>query len=317
MSAIALGVGLAGVGASLYNGSQARKQAASAANSSQVDIAALDQFTRDLARRNAIDSSNLERMLTPEVPQLRTDANNLVSSQMNPSGVDQYTTTALDQLARSNVSLAGTPLLAAAIEKARANLALGGRLSQDTRNETIRSGLATAGTVGRGNLGLGRDITARDLGLRSLDLENQRLTSATNLGGLELQRSQADADTSFNNRANILNALQLLQATQGNQFNRALSAAQYGQSIAPPVVGLDPASAGNLAVGNANNASAAHTNAANIYGASSNNFLNTAGNLFGAALLNYNRTGSGGYPEAVQYGGSGASPQPAGWLGRK
>jgi hypothetical protein len=109
-----------------------------------------------------------------------------------------------------------------------------------------------------------------------------------------------DANTAFNNRANLLNAINSLQGVQGNQFNRALAAGQYGQSIRPPVVGLDPGSVVDLTTGNASNRSAGLASQANIYGAQAQGYGQLAGQAFGAGLLAYNNrapssSGTGGF----------------------
>lgn len=285
----------AGIGA--YQQNKSSKMAADAAKAGQVDIGALDARARQIAQQNAIDSANLEAQMTPEVPALRQDANNQVKSQMNPSGWDDYSQQQLTGLANNPVGPAQTPLLRAAIAKAKADLALGGGLSRETQNQVTRQGLAKAGTVG-GGLGLGRDVVARDLGLTSLDLERNRLQAASQLGGQELAMEGQNAGTAFNNRTSLLNAVQMLQGIQGNQFNRAMGAAQFGESIQRPIVGLDPGSVVDLTVGNANNASAASANRANIYGAQGQNWMNMAGQLGGAALMSYGNSGAATYPSA-------------------
>jgi hypothetical protein len=103
--------------------------------------------------------------------------------------------------------------------------------------------------------------------------------------------NQFDADTGFNNKTSIMNAIQLMNATQGAKFGRNLSAAQYGQSIAPPTVGLDPSAVVNLSVGNSNAAGAAAANTANIKGQQSQNLLNFGGQLAANALIAYNKSG--------------------------
>lgn len=287
-------VGGAGLAMGAVQQNKASKAAKSAAAASQVDIGALDQRARQIAQQNAIDSRALEQAMTPEVPQLRTDANNQILQQMNPSGVDDYSRNQLSQLGQNPVGPADTPLLRAAIAKAKADLGMGGRLGADTQNAVTRQGLARAGTVAPGGLGMGRDIVARDLGLTSMDVERQRLQAASQLGGQEMALAGLDANTAFNNRSSQLNAVQLLQSLQGNQFQRALAAGQYGQSIRPPVVGLDPGSVVDLTVGNSNSAGAAAANQANIYGQQSNNWMNFGGQMAGNALLRYNSSPSGG-----------------------
>ena len=296
-AAILGGAALAG---SLYSGYQSNKTAKAGIKAGQVDIDALDARARQIAQQNAADSAALEQAMTPEVPRLRQDANNQILSQMNPSGFDEFSQNQLLGLAQSSVGGTQTPLLRAAIAKAKADLAQGGRLSPELQNLVARQGLAKAGTVAPGGLGMGRDIVARDLGLTSLDLERQRLTAASQLGGQELAMESQDANTSFNNRANILNAVNMLQGVQGNQFQRALAAGQYGQSIRPPVVGLDPGSVVDLTTGNATNRSAGLASQANIYGAQAQGYGQLAGQALGYGLLSYNNSktpsgNSGGY----------------------
>jgi hypothetical protein len=275
-------------GAGMYSANQAKKAAQAGANASQVDLSALDAIVRDMAKRNALDSAQLERELTPEVPQLRTAANQAVLSELGTTATDDYTRSMLSQLAESKTPSAQTPLLQAAIAKAKANLQLGGKIDSETQNAVTRAALTRAGTVGSGGLGLGRDIVARDLGLTSLDLENQRLAQAQALGGLELNAAGMDQERMFNDKTSLLNALGMLNTAQNARLQKNLAAAQYGQSIQQPIVGLDPASAANVVTGNASNSSAAYANKANIYGQQGQGYMNLAGQLGGYGLLAYN-----------------------------
>lgn len=280
MSAIAAAiVGSTVVGAVASNSASKRaaNAAKDAANASQVDIDALDKKTRDMALRNAHESAALERQLTPEVPALREAANRGVLAGLGPNESEEaYTQFLSGQLGKN---IGQTPLLSAAIERAKADLALGGKLPQDVQNAVTRQALATSGAVS-GNLGLGRDLTARDLGMTSLDLYNQRLKSATELGGME-------SEASLNNAAHMVNTVQLMRAINQDKFSRNMAAAQYGESIQRPVVGLDPGSVADIYAGNASNKSAALSNQANIYGAQANNYLQAGGNLAGMALMAY------------------------------
>lgn len=294
MSAIAV-VGAVGLGLGAVQANKANQNAKNAAAASKVDIAQLDAQARAIAKQNALESAELERQLTPEVASLRENAINQVNSQMNPSGWDDYSQRQLLGLSQNEVGGPQTPLLRAAIAKAKADLAMGGKLGLDTRNAVTRSSLAKAGSVAPGTLGLGRDINARDLGLTSMDIENRRLQAASQLGGQELALEEAGANTAFNNRSSLLNAVQMLQGIQGNQFGRAMGAAQFGQGIQRPVVGLDPGSVVDLTVGNANNASAAAANRANIQGQQGQNYMNFAGQLAGG-LMAYNANNRGAPP---------------------
>jgi hypothetical protein len=281
--------GLAAIAGSLIASKDASKAATAAGQAGQVDIEALDQKAREIAQQNALESAALEEMLTPEVPEIRRQGNRAVLGSIGETDQDRYTNGLLEGFVNNPVENGQSPLLKAAIAKAKSDLALGGKLDRETQNQVTRTGLARAGEVG--SMGLGRDVVARDLGLTSLDLQQRRLAAASQVGGQELQMNQFDADTGFNNKTSIMNAIQLMNATQGAQFGRNLSAAQYGQSIAPPTVGLDPSAVVNLSVGNSNAAGAAAANTANIKGQQSQNLLNFGGQLAANALIAYNKSG--------------------------
>jgi len=265
----AIGIGGTLLGGAL-SGNQANRAAGQAGQAAQVDINQLNEQVRSIARQNALDSAELERQLTPEVPQLRTAANQAVLAGLAPSASDQASQSLLLSGLGNNIN---SPLLAAAIARAKANLALGGSLSTETQNAVTQSGLAHAGMVGGGRLGLGRDIVARDLGLTSLQLQQQRLNDASQFGQLDTQNQQFNAQ-------NLLQKIQLLKSLSESNFNRAMGAAQYGEGIQRPVVGLDPGSIANIAVGNQNARGAAFANQANIYGRQSQNMYGLAGSMF-------------------------------------
>ena len=262
---------LGGVAVQANAASQARK----AANNSGVDIAALDEQTRAIARRNALESAELERQLTPEVPGLRTASNMAVLGGLGPNANQDQSIAML--MARMGQTMS-TPLLNDAIAKAQSDLALGGQLSLDQKNAATRGAASRTGTV-TGGLGLGRDVAARDLGMTAYQVEQQRLANAGSLGGLELNREQANA-------GNFLSQFGALNSYYNNQRSLDLAAAQYANSIAPPVVGLDPSSVANLAIGNNNAQTQARIGAANVAGGTGQGLMGFGGGLLGYGLAN-------------------------------
>jgi hypothetical protein len=294
-STLVAGAAIAASGAAAYSSisqaNAAKKAAAAAGQQSQVDTTQLNTQTSDLARKNAQDSAALEKQMTPEVPALRTQSNQALLNYGNQDvpGLSQSRSALINGM---NGSL-NTPLLNAAIAKAQSDLALGGNLSVDAQNLATRKALATAGTVGGGGLGLGRDLVARDLGLTSMQVEQQRLQNASQLGGQELGLGTANA-------TNLLNHINLLNQINQGQFGNTLATAQYAEGIQRPIVGLDPGSAANIAVGNANAAGAAQANQANVNGAASRNYANLAGQAFGGLLAyNQNKPTYTGYTPAT------------------
>jgi len=281
---LATGVAVGGLAAGAVSYANSSKNAKNASNlagqagqASQVDIGALNDQVVAQSKANAQASRDLEMQLTPEVAKLRTQGNENLLSFMN-QGQDPAIQKGHDMLASNLGVPINSPLLNAAIAKAQSDLALGGKLSQDQQNEAARKGGAQAGTVAPGgNLGLARDLTARDLGLTSYGVEQQRLQNASTIGGQELGMKEFDAN-------NLLNSLSTLQSIHNNQFNQTLAAAQYGQSIAPPEVGLSPTAVANIAIGNKNATGAALANQANIAGNTANNQLGAAGSLAGYGL---------------------------------
>jgi hypothetical protein len=282
-TAIAIG-GLAVSAASAVNSADNQRKALHAqqdAAKAAGDIGALNDITTDQSKQNALDSRALEEQLSPEVVALRQSANtNLLGAINQPQN---GSVTRGQSLVEQNMGVPlNTPLLNAAIAKAQADLGLGGRLSTDAQNAATRGAAARAGQVG-GGLDLGRDLTARDLGLTSANVEQQRLMNASQLGGQELNREQS-------NQSNLLNSLNTLRSINDTRFNQLLATAQYSNSIAPPLVGLDPGSAAGIRIAALNAQGAAGANAANVQGAQSNAYLNLAGQ--GLAAYQQYRQGS-------------------------
>lgn len=242
-------------------GLSAQKKAANAAANARpatVDIPGLQTQAQQIALENAANSAALEELYNPGASQLRAGGLAALNAQLGANNPE------LDALVARIAAQAGTmpegirynsPLLQAAIDRAAADLSLGGELPQDVRNLVARQALARSGTV-TGNLGLGRDITARDLGLTSLQLAQQRLQNATTLG--QAQSSEGLANAGFDLQSqlagtnNLFNSANFLSTIDSGNFAKALAAAQLGQNIAQPASGLDPGSVANLAVGNTN-----------------------------------------------------------------
>lgn len=301
--------------------SNANKAANAAANAKapQVNIAETDALAREAARRNAVESAALEREFNPGAAELRQGSLAALLGALGPEnasalaafagrgapgistpGARPGASAANTELLNRIAAQAGQPLTSTgfdsaltrdAVARASADLALGGELPQDVRNLVARRALARSGTVS-GGLTLGRDLTARDLGLTTLDLRNQRLQAAAQLGSQEAALEQANAamraQAEQYGRANLLqsqaaideqdaraaqnyatdaqlaaqrdalasqnyfNQANLLQNIQSGDFARLFQAAQLGQNIAQPLSGLDPSAIANLAVGNVN-----------------------------------------------------------------
>lgn len=280
----------------------AQDQATAAANGTgggTVNIADLQTQAQNIAKQNAANSAALDAQYNPGAAQLRTGALQTVLAGLPQTPETQRLTQLIMAQAGQPLTAPATqqydsPLTAAAIAKAQSDLALGGALPQDVRNLVARTALGKSGTA-TGGLGLGRDITARDLGLTSLQLSQQRLQNASTIGAQEAALGQGNANLRQQagalgltaeqyGRNNLFDSASFLQNINTGNFQRALSAAQLGQNIAAPMSGLDPGSVVNLAVGNSNVAANAAEQAAARQAQTGNQQTALGGQLLGAGL---------------------------------
>lgn len=244
-----------GVALAAKGQSDAKKAAQQAANTPAptVNIAETDALARQTAIQNAIDSAELERQFNPGAAEVRSGSLKALLDQIGQYSAPSGGAPALSALpardTRFNEAVAEDPrvtellsriiaqsgrplettgfdsaLTRDAIARAREDLALGGELPQDVRNLVARRALARSGAVS-GGLTLGRDLTARDLGLTTLDLRNQRLAQALQAGGAEVGLEQANA--AMRQQAEQFGRNNLLQSEQAASGVAANNAANY------------------------------------------------------------------------------------------
>lgn len=268
-----------GGGAALAAASKTASAAKQASKVTPVDINAVSAQASRQAIENARAAAALERELNPLAPQLREQSLQGVLSQLGDDPYSQQVRETFLQIFQAPTEQ--SELSRRAQEWALQQLALGGQLDTETANQVIRSSAARAAGVGGGGLGLGRDLSARDLGLTSMQLAQQRALQAAEMGRAADQFALEQANQRFRFGTGVVDIGQ-----QG--FNRALSAAQLGQSIAQPVTGLDPSAIANLAVGNVNQQNAANQAAAAIKASGSQGLSQLGGNLLGVGLQGLN-----------------------------
>jgi hypothetical protein len=280
--AAVVGAGSAAYGASQQ--SKAAKEAAKAGQGAQVDIAGLDAQARELSKRNLAESAALEQQFNPEVATLRRQATeSLLGYTGADTGRDALRTALYSDFTSGGAPLARSSLLDDAVARAQADLALGGQLSTSARNEVTRRAGATAAGVGGGSLGLARDISARDLGISAMNLENQRLQAASALGAQDQAFLGQQAQLQNQNFDRRMSTASLLSDLENQGFAQRLGLAQFGQSIARPEAGLSPSSLVDLTVGNSNASSAAAANAAAMRAQQGQNATAFGGQLLGLA----------------------------------
>lgn len=289
-----------------------------------VDISRVIADARTNAAENLKNSISLEQQYLPRTAELRVSTDRALQDMISghtPGTVARDSL--LSQLGQSKVNVDGlgsgssNPLLEAATSRVMARLGLGGRLDADTQNAVTRGALAGAGTSGIAGSGAARGLVARDLGLTSLQLENQRTNDASALGAtranLSLQGDQLRLAGQNLTLQDFLGRLSAAGTAAGQDNQRAglLASIIDGRSL--PQSGLSPDAIASLQVGNSNAQSQYNLLGSAVKQQNSNSLLQSllgfggqakaAGNTGGTALLDLLKGigGSKGEAEAPPY----------------
>ena len=163
-----------------------------------------------------------EKELTPETYAMRTQS---IRQLLESGKPDEYTTMARARLGRESGGLdkTGTGRLSDYIMNVLES-GKGGSLDTSTQNEVARQAGITASRVGGGSIGNAGAISARDLGLTSNKLLDQRLSQAQGITAQNEASKRAD--------------IGLLENMTESQYARAMNNAQFGQQLARPTGGL-------------------------------------------------------------------------------
>lgn len=263
-------------GGAAYSANQQKKAAAKAAEAGRatpVDIKDVSKQAEDQALRNIIRSREVEQNYDPFVAASRDAAiRNFLQQVQQPSA----TTAKANELALGGYD---SPAIKQAVEQAMAlsnsNAIPVAELPVEVSNQATRKALATAAGVGGGGLNLGRDLVARDLGLTSLQLGQQAEQNKLN----RIQSLLGAGQSQFGVDTQRIGALANLG---GQDFTRALSAAQFTQTLQRPEVGLDPTAIANLATGNVSTENQNRLNQANMIQQQANINSQMYGQLAGA-----------------------------------
>lgn len=272
-----------------------------------IDLEELSRLAEAQAERNIARGIELEEQYDPTVAQFREEGlQGLLGAMQQPGGVSpEVERMLMDRIMAGDLSvdmpeLQRSPLLDRVREEAMRDLEMGGQLDAETQNMVARAAAGRASAGGFLGGGMGRDVFARDLGLTSLGLRQQRMGTATQLGageeatnlqqqGLRHGVNAQNAQLALQSQQQRLQGLQFLQQERQQEFSNIFGLAQMGQAIPRPVAGLDP---GDLA-----SASIADINALNQLGsdeatrraqkkqADKQNLIAGAGVAVGAAVL--------------------------------
>ena len=233
LAAAILGSAVLGAGASIYGS----KKAAKAAKSVQpVNVAQLAADARANAETNLRRSLELEQRYLPGQAAARAGMQDALAGVFGPASQRARETALAGMLGlaeRGGVS----ELTRTAADYILAELKLGARLDPETQAAVMRGALSGAGGAGILGSQAGRGLTARDLGLTSMQLQNARRQAALQAGE-QLSRSE-------------LASLAGLQSLVGSQTSEALTASQLLGGMLPEA-GLSAGDLANVTVGNVN-----------------------------------------------------------------
>lgn len=240
----------------------------------RLDMGELTRLAESQAERNIARSIALEEQYSPETAAFRTQAmQDLLNMPGTSSEVDAIRQQLFQDFGAADTQLdmpelERSQLFDQAAQQVLADLQLGGALDPETRNLVMRE--AAQRTGGSGFLGgvVGRDIGARDLGLTSMNLRNQRIGQALNVGqmqqaqnvqqqGLKASLNQANAALQQQGLSNRMNIGGFFESLGQQDLGNRMALAQFGQSIQSPIAGLDPGQLASAMVGDMNAANQA------------------------------------------------------------
>jgi hypothetical protein len=235
----------------------------------RVNVDDVQTVVQRIALENARRSKSMEAELDPELAALRPEVYGALREQLASRPSVSETSAVRERIMQDLLGedvtldlpeLQSSQLLQDAIRRAEEELAMGGRIPADVQQAIFQSSQARAGQAGLAGGQAGRDITARDLGLTSLDLRNQRLGQAAQLGQVqqgmgERQQGLKAALNQFNQgllqarRGERMSGLNFLESLRGQGIGQGLGATT---AIPEPMSGLDPGSAADIFVGDIN-----------------------------------------------------------------
>lgn len=229
----------------LFSGGQSKKKA----TYQPLDIAKIISDSRAQAAENYRQSFELERQYNPQQAALRTDTNialaNLASG--NTRGV-QASYGLLDQAMGgpiANADAGNNSLLEESASRILNNLKLGGALGADVQQQAVKAALERGGAAGISGSGAARGLVARDLGLTSMAVENQRIGQAQQAGAQQAQIRLAQEQLRLQD---FLGRSGIAQNVAAQDLQRTNLLAGIVDARALPESGLNPGALASLYV---------------------------------------------------------------------
>jgi hypothetical protein len=257
--ALAAGSAIAGIAGGIMS-SKAAKKAADEAMSKQktVDIGKLVADARANSEANLAKSLELEKKYLPGTAQLRETTTENLLSQIAPGGTAATRREeALTKLlgftpASATPTYEGSPLFKQATDRIAAELALGGKLDPETQAAVVRGALSGAGRSGIIGSQAGRGLTARDLGLTSLQLQQARQGAALEAGKMQSDLGLTQAQLGLSAGDQLLRSLGMGVEATSNELTQAGNLYQTLANQALPESGLSSGSLADIEVGQTN-----------------------------------------------------------------
>lgn len=249
----------------------------------KVNVAQLIAQAQQQARNNLQNSINLENEFLPGTALLRQTSNQLNANLSQGLTAAQRTQAGLvDQAGRpitDPASAVNNPLTLSSLSSILQSLNRGGKLDPDVQAQAVQAALQKAGAAGISGSGAGRGLVARDLGLTSLGLlqqrQNQALQAGSAYGSLALQGQGLQLQ-------DYLGRLQGTNQAVGQQMQYGLGLGNLMAATPYPNSGLGPGQVTSLAIGANQQANAiAQQNQANYMSA-----FNTVAGYVGGGGLN-------------------------------
>lgn len=255
--ALAAGSALAGIVGGVMS-SKAAKKAADEAMSKQktVDIGKLVAEARANSEANLSKSLELEKKYLPGTAQLREATTAGLLEQVSGEGKIRRDE-ALNRLlgftpASATPTYEGSPLFKQAADRIAADLALGGKLDPETQAAVVRGALSGAGRSGIIGSQAGRGLTARDLGLTSLQLQQDRQKAALEAGKMQSDLGLTQAQLGLSVGDQLLRSLGMGVEATSNELTQAGNLYTLLANQALPESGLSSGSLANITVGDIN-----------------------------------------------------------------
>jgi hypothetical protein len=281
---VGIGSAAAGLAGNLYTSNKNAK-ALKGAQAKPLDIAQVISDARENAASNYRNSFALESQFRPGTAALRGTVDNALGAL--DSGRTPGFAARDSLLGGLGESKTSNPLLDASVASIFDNLKLGGTLGRDVQQQAAQAALEKGGAAGISGSGAARGLVARDLGLTSLGLLQQR----------QAQGLQAGSTMAQLNLQDFLGRMSAAQAAAGQDTQRTSLLASIIDARALPESGLSPGGIANLYVGDKNAQDQQRMNLAQASAARNTQDMN--------ALLGFGTQAAGAYFGAK--GGTGSA----------